>query len=208
MVLAFPTAAERLLTERRVPDPVLRHTLRAETTVRLNRPREAMTCASRAVHHAVQQEPPTAGRLLPAVTVLADAAVLAGAPDTIATCTDLIDLAHQFGDDHRATIGAGLHAVAVYHQRSCHEATDLLLRLVYDGDDTATRTAITLAQHSMDGCCARRNEPHRPPAVPPVITAGGLVQPTLTPAFLADRFQRWVGIHDCTPATSSARPTR
>jgi hypothetical protein len=207
MVLAFPRAAERLLTERRVPDPVVRCTLRAETVLRLDRPREAMTLASRAVDHAVREEPPpAAGRLLPAVTVMADAAVVAGAPDAVRSCMDLVELARRFGDEHRATVAAGLHAVAVYQQRSCREAIHLLKDLGGSCAEIGIAAVIAQACAAVETCCARGGEPHFSPATLPVITAGGLVHPALTPLFLPDRFQRWRGIHDCTSTASPARP--
>ena len=100
MVLALPNAAQRLLTEQRVPDAVLRYTLLAETALRLNRPRDAVVLASAAATFAGRETPVDAGRLLPAGTVLADATVLAGAPDAIQACTDLIVLADQIGRAH------------------------------------------------------------------------------------------------------------
>lgn len=205
MVLAFPRAAERLLSERRVPDPVVRYTLHAETTLRLDRPREAMTLASRAVDHAVQEELAAPGRLLPAVTVLADAAVVAGAPDTIRSCMDLVDLARRFGDEHRATVAAGLHSVAVYQQRSCRQAIHLLKRLGRSCADAGIAAVIAQACAAVETCCAHRGQPHWAPATLPVITGGGLVQPALTPLFLPDRFQRWPGIHDCAPTPNPPR---
>jgi hypothetical protein len=205
MVLAFPRAADRLLSERRVPDPVVRYTLRAETALRLDRPREAMTLASGAVDHAVQEAPVDPGRLLPAATILADAAVVAGAPDAVRSCIDLADLAGQFGDEHRAAVAAGLHAVAVYQQESCRQAAHLLDRLGRGCTDSGIAAAIALACDTVTVCCASRGQPHWPPATLPVITSGGLVQSALTPLFLPDRFQRWPGIHDCPLTSSSTR---
>jgi hypothetical protein len=208
MVLAFPRAAERLLNERRVPDPVVRYILRAETALRLDRPREALTHASVAVDHAMRETAVEPGRLLPAVTVLADAAVVAGAPDAIASCTTLAELAGQYGDEHRATVAAGLHAVAVYQQQSCRQALHLLDRLGHGCTENGIAAAIALACDTVETCCAGKGQPHWPPATLPVITAGGLVQSALTPPFLADRFQRWPGIHDCAPTPSLTRPSR
>jgi hypothetical protein len=208
LVLAFPRVAEGLLTERRVPDPVLRYTLRAETVLRLNRPREAITHAASAVDHAGHEVPPDHGRLLPAATVLADAVVLAGAPDAIRSCLDLTDLARRFGDEHRATVAAGLHAAAVFHQQSCRHATHLLDQLARSCTDAAIATAIHQAGDTVTASCARRGQPHWPPAQLPVITAGGLVQPAIIPLFLRDRFQRWPGIHDCTPTPNPPRSPR
>jgi hypothetical protein len=205
MVLAFPRAADRLLTQRHVPDPLVRHTLLAETALRLNKPREAVVLASAAVHLAMLEVPVNPSRLLPAATVLADATVVAGAPEAIPSCSQLADLADRFGDEGRATVAAGLHAVAVYQQNSCQHAVDLLHRLGRGCTDGGTAAAIALACDTVTACCAARPQTHWPPATLPVITAGGLVQPALTPFFLPDRFQRWPGIHDCTP---TPRPTR
>jgi hypothetical protein len=73
MILAFPTTAERLLTSRRVADPVLLNTLRAETVLRLDRPSEAATYARQAVNAAATAIDVKPTELLPAVIVLADA---------------------------------------------------------------------------------------------------------------------------------------
>lgn len=205
MVLAFPRVADRLLTEHRVPDPVVRHTLAAETAIRLNKAREAVGLASTAVELAAQESPVDPSRLLPAATVLADAAVVAGAPDAIRSCTDLADLARRFGDKHRATVAAGLHAVAVYQQEGCRQALHLLDRLSRGCTDSGITAPIALACDTVTLCCAGRGQPHWPPATLPVITSGGLVQSALTPPFLPDRFQRWPGIHDCAPTPSPAR---
>ena len=205
MVLAFPRAANRLLNERRVPDLVVRCTLRAEAALRLGRPREAVTLASAAVDHAGQENPVVSGRLLPAVTVLADAAVVAGAPDAIASCGFLADLAAQFGDGYRVTVAACLNAAAVFQQESCRQAMHLLDRLGRSCTDDGIATAIGQARDTVAVSCARRGQPHWQPATLPVITAGGLVQSAFTTPFAVDRFQRWPGIHDCGPTPTPAR---
>jgi hypothetical protein len=200
MILAFPATAERLLNPRRVPDPVLLNTLRAETALRLDRPREAATLARQAVSDAATGDNGYAAQLLPAATVLADAAVLAGAPDAIASCADVLALADRLGDIPRAVIVAGLHAIAVFQQHSCRRARQLLDQIGARHRDPGTAAALTRAAVTLDDCCARRGQPHWPPASRPVITAGGRVQPTITEPFLTDRLLRWPGCHDCTPA--------
>ena len=197
MVYTFPGTAERFLTEDRVPDPVVRYTLGAEAALRLDRPRVAKTLAFCAVDHGMHMQPVDPGRLLPAVTVLADACVLAGAPDAIGSCLGLGVLADRFRDEHRVTVAAGLHAVAVYQQQGCRQAMVLLDRLHRGCTDSGIAGAIDLACETIATCCARRRQPHWPPPSPPQFSAGGQVQPVLSPAFLADRFMRWPGIHDC-----------
>jgi hypothetical protein len=201
MVLAFPLTAERLLTERRVPDPVLRYTLLAETGIRLGKAREAVMLARDAAQHAARESPIDPSRLLPAATVLTDAAVMAGAPHAVDSCVYLIDLADQFRDELRAAIAAGLHAVAVFQQGSCRHARRLLDGLRGAATDGGIAAAAAEAHATIEHCCARRGRPHWPPATLPVITAGGWVQSALTGPFLADRFMRWPGIHDCPPTT-------
>ncbi len=197
MVLAFPRTAHRLLNERQAPDTVVRYTLRAEAALRLDRPREAMALASTAVNHAMREEPVDPGRLLPAVTVLADAAVVAGAPDAVRSCMDLAGLASKVGDQHRLIVAAGLHAVAVFQQHSCREARHLLDQIGHTCTDGGIVAAISLACDTVTACCAHRGQPHWPPPTLPVITAGGLVQAALTAPFLPDRLLRWPGVHDC-----------
>lgn len=197
MVLAYPRTAHRLLNERHVPDAVARYTLRAEAALRLDRPREAMALASAAVDHAMREEPVDPGRLLPAVTVLSDAAVVAGAPDAVRSCMDLAGLASKFGDQHRLIVAAGLHAVAVFQQHGCREARRLLDQIGHTCTDSGIVAAISLACDTVTACCARRGQPHWPPPTLPVITAGGLVQAALTAPFLPDRLLRWPGMHDC-----------
>jgi hypothetical protein len=197
MVLAFPNAAERLLTEQRVPDAVLRYTLLAETALRLNRPRDAVVLASAAATFAERERPVDASRLLPAGTVLADATVLAGAPDAIQACTDLVVLAGRDGDVQRVIVATGIHAVAIFHQRSCREAEVLLRAAGRIGGTGEFAAAIRSALDALVSCCARRGEPHWPPATNPLVTSGGLVRPVLARPFLADRLQRWPGCHDC-----------
>jgi hypothetical protein len=176
--------------------------------LRLGRPREAVTHASSAVDHALGEELLEAGRVLPAAAVLADAAVVAGAPDALRRCADLAALADRFGDEHRARVAACLHAVGVFQQQSCRQAMCLLDRLGRSCTDAGIATAIAQAGDTVAASCARRGRPHWPPAALPVITAGGLVQSALTAPFLLDRFQRWPGIHGCTPTPSTARPLR
>lgn len=198
MVLAFPRTAERLLTERRLPDAVVRYTLLAETAVRLGKAREAVVIASAALTVAGQQRPIVPGRLLPAATVLADATVLAGRTDAIQSCTDLDLLARRHGDEQRATIAAGLHAAAVLHQHGCRAAEELLTALGHACTDSTVLAAIDLAVRTIQTGCARRDEPHWPPTTIPVATCGGLVQVALTTPLWADRIARWPAIHHCT----------
>ena len=197
LVLAFPRTAERLLNERHVPDAVVRNTLLAEAALRLDRAREAVGIAQAAVQLAAREIPVDPGRVLPAATVLADAAVLAGTPDTIDRCTDLVLLARRYGDEHRATVAAGLHAVAIYQAKSCREAVVLLHTLGRSSSESETVAAIGTAIDAVETCCACRRQPHWPPTATPVITSGGLVQPALCRPFLADRLLRWPGAHDC-----------
>ena len=195
MVLAFPQTAHRVLTADRVPDAVLRHTLRAETAMRLDRPREAMTLAGTAVATAAGQGLENPKLLLAAATVLSDAAVVAGAPDAVDSCADLIRLAQEFGDRPRTIIGGFLHAVAVYQQHSCRDAVGMLDRVTAEPDQAA---AFAAAQRTLEHCCARRDQTHLPGQQRPLVTAGGLIQPALTPMFTIDRLLRWPGIHTCT----------
>ncbi|TDO38942.1 hypothetical protein C8E87_2612 [Paractinoplanes brasiliensis] len=195
MVLAFPQTAHRVLTADRVPDAALRHTLRAETAMRLDRPREAMTLASTAVATAAGQGLESPKLLLAAATVLSDAAVVAGAPDAVDSCADLIRLAQEFGDRPRTIIGGFLHAVAVYQQHSCRDAVGMLDRITAESGRAA---AFVAAQRTLEDCCARRAQTHLPGRRRPLVTAGGLIQPALTPMFTIDRLLRWPGIHVCT----------
>jgi len=197
LVLAFPRTAVRLLTERRVPDAVVRHTLLAEAAVRLGNARAAVVIARTAVQLAARETPVDPGRLLPAATVLADAAVVAGAPDAIGSCTDLASLAGRYSDEHRATVAAGLHAVAIFQNKSCREAVVLLHTLSRAGTESETVAGAGTAIDAIETCCARRRRPHWPPTGRPIITSGGLVQPALCRAFFADRILRWPGAHDC-----------
>lgn len=197
LVLAFPQTAERLLTERRVPDAVVRHILLAEAAVRLGNARAAVVIARAAVQLAARETPVDPGRLLPAATVLADAVVVAGAPDAIGSCTDLASLVGRYGDEHRATVAAGLHAVAIFQNKSCREAVVLLHTLGRASAESDTVAAAGTAIDAVETCCARRQQPHWPPTATPVITSGGLVQPALCRPFLADRIMRWPGAHDC-----------
>jgi hypothetical protein len=119
---------------------------------------------------------------------------------------DLAALAGRFGDAHRATVAACLHAAAVFQQESCRQAMYLLDRLGRSCTDDGIATAIGQARDTVAASCAHRGQPHWQPATLPVVTAGGLVQSALTAPFAVDRFQRWPGIHDCTPTPSPARP--
>lgn len=205
LVLAFPGTAEVLLrTGRHLPDPVLRCTLRAEAVLCLGRPREAMAVASSAVDHAVRQQPVDPGRLLPAAAVMADAAVVAGAPDAVRHCNVLGELADRHRDQTRAVIAGGLHAVAAFQQHGCGQAVQLLHRLGRTRTDHAIAAALALACDSIADCCAHRDEPHWPPNAPPLVSAGGLVQPLLTPPVLADRILRRPGVHTCRTAHQAA----
>jgi hypothetical protein len=129
--------------------------------------------------------------------VLTDAAVLAGAPDAIAACTNLIKLTQRFGDRSRAPIAAGLHAVATFHQQGCAQAAALLIGLGHTCTDPDTFAAMRAAHAALTSCCSRRGAPHWPPTQRPLITAGGWVPTALTEPFLADRLLRWPGIHTC-----------
>lgn len=204
MVLAFPRTAERLLTERRMPDAVVRYTLLAETAVRLGKAREAVVIAAAAVKQAGQETPVSPGRLLPAATVLADATVLAGRTDAISSCTDLVALARGHGDEQRAMIAAGLRTAALFHQQGCRAAEELLTTLGHTCTDSTVRAAIDLATHTIQTGCTRRDQPHWPPATVPIATCGGLVQAALRMPLWADRIARWPGIHNC--PRSAERP--
>ena len=219
IVLAYPRMAERVLNERRVPDPVLRYTLRAESHLRLGKLDAAYTAALCAVQTAAEETPVDPARLLPAATVLADSRVLANTPDAITTCTQLADLAEQYSDHQRLTIAALLRAVAVYHHQSCREAQYLLhlLNAPYTDDRSVISTTVALARNTIDTCCQRRHHPHQPSEMCPVVTAGGLVFPGLAPQVPRDRILRWPGTHDCAShppsptaghAGFSPRPTR
>ncbi|GID26989.1 hypothetical protein [Paractinoplanes brasiliensis] len=201
MVLAFPLTAYRVLTADRVPDPVLRHTLRAETAMRLDRPRKAMTLAGTAVATAARQKVEDPAPLLAAATVLGDAAVVAGAPDAVDSCADLIRLAQGFGDQPRTIIGGFLHAVAVYQQHSCRDAAGMLDRIF----GLQQSAALAAARRTFEDCCARRNQTHLPGRQRLLVTAGGLIQPALTPMFTIDRLLRWPGIHTCSSSAAGGR---
>lgn len=203
LVLAFPRTAERLLTARHVPDAVVRHTLLAETAIRLDKAREAAVIARAALQLSAEETPVDPGRLLPAAMVLADAAVVAGAPDAIGSCTDLASLAGRYGDKHRASVAAGLHAVTIYQTTSCRQAVVPLRALGRASAESETVAAVGAAIDAIETCCARRAQPHWPPATRPVITSGGLVQPALCRSFFADRILRWPGIHDCPPMSGT-----
>lgn len=197
LVRAFPHTAKRVLNPQRVHDPVMLAALQAQAAIRLGLPREAIACAELAVQSAGREQPMGPGRLLAAATLLADAAVLAGAPDGIAACTDLIELTNRFGDRSRAPIASGLHAVAIFHQQGCVEAAALLIGLGHACTAPNTFTAMKAAHAALTSCCTRRREPHWPPTQRPLITAGGWVPTELTEPFFADRLLRWPGIHTC-----------
>lgn len=205
LVLAFPDTAVRLLTEKRVPDPLLLAVLRAQTHLRLDQPREAAACARVAVEIAGSQTPIRPEALLPAATVLADAAVVAGAPDAVASCADLIALSLHFRDEPRRLVGLGLEAVATFHQRSCQEAARLLEAVRGISREPEVDGAIALAAETLTACCARRRERHWTPANRPMITACGWVPFGLTRPFLADRLLRWPGAHDCATTPTPGR---
>lgn len=205
LILAFPDTAVRLLTEKRVPDPLLLAVLRAQTHLRLDQPREAAAYARAAVEIAGSQTPIRPEALLPAATVLADAAVVAGAPDAVASCGDLIGLSAHFRDEARRLVGLGLEAVATFHQRSCQEAARLLVAVRGVSREPEVEGAIALAAETLTVCCARRRERHWTPATRPMITACGWVPFGLTRPFLADRLLRWPGVHDCAATAMSGR---
>ena len=144
--------------------------------------------------------------LLPAAIVLADAAVMAGAPDAVKGCADALALANEYGDIQRAAIATGLHAVAVFQQHSCRQARHLLEQNGARFRDPDTTAALARAAATFDGCCARRGQPHWPPVSRPVITAGGRTHPGIVAPFLSDRLLRWPGCHDCGPTLSTRRP--
>jgi hypothetical protein len=202
IVVTNPGFAERLLTERRVPDPVLRHTLQAEILIRLGNTSDAATVATRAVQTAAQEDPVAPARLLPAAVILADCAVLSGAPDAAGSCIDLKHLARNYADHSRMIIAVALRGVAIYHQQSCQHARRLFnglhvlqARVASAG---AIDAALVHARDTIDACCTARRLAHQPPSQRPAFTVCGLVQPQPAPGALADRILRLPGRHDCT----------
>jgi len=163
LVLAFPDTADRLLNDRRVPDPLMLAALRAQTALQLDKPRTAVRYAHAAVEIAVRENPVNPLRLLAVATVLTDAAVVAGTPDAMATCTDLVALSHQYRDEPRRLVALGLEAVAVFHQQGCQRAARLLGALRVASTEPEPVAAVTLARDSLVACCTRRREPHAPP---------------------------------------------
>jgi hypothetical protein len=204
IVLTNPRLAQRVLTEQRVADHVVRETLRAETLIRLGNPRAAATAATGAVEAAAAEDPVAPARLLPAAVVLADCAILSGAPDAASGCIDLKHLAREYADLPRMVVAVALRGVAIYHQRSCRHARRLfsglhVARARMAGVD-AIAVALAEARDTIDACCAARQLGHKPPVQPPAFTVGGLVQSELTPSALADRILRLPGCHDCAAA--------
>lgn len=140
--------------------------------------------------------------LLPAAIVLADASVMASAPDAVEGCADALALANEYGDIQRAAIAAGLHGVAVFQHHSCRQARHLIEQVGARFRDPDTAVALAQAAVTLDGCCARRGQTHWPPASRPVITAGGRTQPGIGELFFSDRLLRWPGCHDCVPTSA------
>lgn len=203
IVLTNPRLAQRVLTDKRVPDEVVRETLRAETLIRLghiDNVSDAATAAARAIRAAANEKPVAAARLLPPAVILADCAVLADAPDAASSCIDLKHLARDHADLPRMLIAACLRGVAIYHQHSCQHARHLFSRLHAArtraaGPDALTR-ALAEARDTIDACCAARDLDHKPPQ-PSAFTIGALVQPEPLAGALADRILRLPGRHEC-----------
>jgi hypothetical protein len=201
----------RVIHRRSVADPVLRHVLRAELLLRLGQRQVALTHARTAIQALGEHEPPGAGRLLLAMTVLVDIRCCTGDPLTADTCTSLLDLARDHGDQPRAVLAEALYCVAVYQHTDCRCGRRLLGELTdryrRSHGDTPVTGLLTDGLNSMRHRCAQ------PPAAPPLATTplgvlpGGLLHPDLRrpPAgYLRSRIDTQPGSHRCRP---SSEPT-
>ncbi|MBG0569177.1 hypothetical protein [Actinoplanes aureus] len=133
----------------------VRHTVRAEAYLRLQRPdaafaevRVAIAAIAGANDGITADAPP---QVLPLAAVYADLSVCVGDQDAAACCRVYQGLAERVGEERRTQLAAALHAVAVYHHEDGERGRLYLAqalrshRSVYGDDGTSRMLAEGLA---------------------------------------------------------------